>query len=74
MNDLEELINETPIETVNNYGKYKILGIICVLALLYIAKCCVYLDFKILTFLNPVIRTVFHAISSLILLITGIFR
>ena len=74
MKDLLDVIYEQKIKTVNNDRKYKAIGIICVFLLLYIAKCCVFLHFKIFTFLNPLVKSLLHLFSDLIFTVAGLFR
>lgn len=74
MKDILDVINEQKIKIVNNDGKYRVIGIIFVFFLLYIAKCCVFLDFEIFTFLNPLVKSILHLFSNLVLAIAGLFR
>lgn len=74
MKDLFTIIEEQTVKTVNKDTLYKVIGAICVFALLYVARCCVNLDFKILTFLNPVAYGLLHYISSFVYGIAEIFR
>lgn len=74
MKDLLDIINGQTVKTINNDRIYKAIGIACVLLLLYIAKCCVFLDFKTFTFLNPLIKSLLRLFSDLTFEIAKLIR
>ena len=74
MKDIITIIQEQTAKTVNKDTLYKVIGALCVLALLYVARCCVNLNFKVLTFLNPVAYGLLHYISRFVFGIAEIFR
>ena len=74
MKDLLTIIQEQTTKTVNKDTLFKVIGALFVFALLYFARCCVHLNFKILTFLNPVAYGALHIISSIVYGIAEIFR
>lgn len=74
MIDLKSIVEEQQKEDVQSTRKYKILGLVCVLIVLYMAYCCVHLNFKVLTFLNDIADGLLSALNVLVLLVSDFLR
>lgn len=74
MNDLKTFVEEQEIQEPQSERKYKILGIGAVLLVLYVAYCCVHMNFKVFIFLNDIAYYVLSMINSIVLLVSDLIR
>lgn len=74
MNDLKAFVEEQEVQEPQSERKYKILGIVAVALVLYLAYCCVHLDFKVFTFLNNIVYNVLATLNSVVLMVSDLIR
>lgn len=74
MSNLKEFVKKREIVEIKNDFKFKILAIICIIFALYVAWHCVFLNFKVLDFLNPMIKNAIHVVDQFLVSISFILR
>ena len=78
MSELKDVASKQEVQKVQSVWKHRILGIVSVVLLLYLAYCCVYQRFVILTFLNGLSYMILKIANKVILffsdLVRGIFN
>ena len=74
MNKLEKEIKNNGEEFVNKDGKFRFLSGLTIVLVVYFAIHFLYADFKVLTFLNPVCRSIMQLCSQLLLQISSLIR
>ena len=73
MKDLREIVNEQTAEEARPDLKYKILAVMVISLLLYVAYHIMHLDFRLLTFLNEALIKILHFIYKYIVIIPADF-
>lgn len=74
MKDLKEIVKEQRAEDAQSDFKYKLAAVVCIIILLYIAYRCAFSNFKILTFLNPVMEQVLRFFNRIFLFVSQCIR